>query len=114
VIRRLFNVLAWLSVAAFFWCAVVAIILLRMTWRGGSQYFFGYANGAARPVSAWDIAGFAGVVCAAAAVLPTINLILWLRDRRKEQRGFPVLPAHEKTADTSAVQRTSESVKISN
>jgi hypothetical protein len=55
------------------------------------------------------VLGIAGLF----APLPVASIILDVRSRRRSQ-GFPVLPAHENTADEPVVQGTSASAKISN
>jgi prepilin-type N-terminal cleavage/methylation domain-containing protein len=100
VIRRLFNVLAVVSTGACVWFALLTIAQLLTPWHGAIR---------------WEVVDAFAFLCVVAAILPAMNLLVrWLDRRRPPQRGFPVLPVHEKTADVAAVQRTSESAEISN
>jgi hypothetical protein len=91
VLRRLFNVLAVVSlVYAVFFGVTAAMELWRTPF---SEFIFPPA-----------------VMCAVSLILPAIWFVLRFRPVRP-RAGFPVLPAHEKTADESAVQGTSEPAK---
>ena len=104
IVFVVFTTLAALSLAFAALCGHVLVLISVEWW----QY-----SGTSTPVAS-EMFIPPVITCAASLILPTVWFFtrhLW---RPRPSRGFPVLPAHAKTADESAVRGSSESAKISN
>jgi hypothetical protein len=115
VLRRLFNVLAVavLSSVCFVYVLVTAVEFLAIL--DGHRYYPGIDQ-TGRVIQRDHVDGikFCAPLAALTAILPVVYIRRRWRQYRSVAHGFPVLPAHEETADVATVQGTSESAKISN
>jgi hypothetical protein len=115
VIRRLFNVLTMASFLAFLFFALATVSELAQV-ADGTRYYYHVDVSHGRVVTrdAAHLAMLHGSLAGLACVFPIVAFARWRRNRRMNAPGFPIEPAHKKTADVTAVQGTTRSAEISN